>query len=101
MAPAPSYIPIEVVRARVREHPHDERTPSGLVSWTERVERERVNEEIRGRPQWNQVKPSRTVQLSMRDGDEEMSRQNRKECDQILRTEAGNLSVFSERMVCL
>ena len=32
-----------------------ERTPPGVVSWTERVERQRVNEEIRGRPKWNQV----------------------------------------------
>ena len=27
-------MPIEVVSVRVREHPHEERTPSGAVSWT-------------------------------------------------------------------
>ena len=34
MAPAPSYIPIEDVSVRVREHPHAERMPSGVVFWT-------------------------------------------------------------------
>ena len=34
VAPAPSHIPIEVVSVRVREHQHEERTPSGVVSWT-------------------------------------------------------------------
>ena len=34
VAPAPYHIPIEVVSVRVREHPHRERTPSGVVSWT-------------------------------------------------------------------
>ena len=27
-------MPIEVLSVRVREHPHEERTPSGVVSWT-------------------------------------------------------------------
>ena len=39
MAPAPCHMPIEVLSARVREHPHEERTPSGVVSWTERIDR--------------------------------------------------------------
>ena len=52
-------MPVELVSLRVRKHPHEERTPSGVVSWTERVKR--VNERVRGRPkadqraQWNQV----------------------------------------------
>ena len=33
MAPAPCHMPIEVVCVRVREHPHEERTPSGVVPW--------------------------------------------------------------------
>ena len=41
VAPAPYYMPIEVVSVRVREHGHEERTPSGVVSCTERVEGER------------------------------------------------------------
>ena len=40
VAPAPCHMPIELVSVRVREHPHEERTPSGVVSWTEWVERE-------------------------------------------------------------
>jgi hypothetical protein len=74
----------------VRAHPHEERRPSGVLSWTERVARERVNEEIRGRPKWN----FGNVKMSMRDRDEEMMRQNRKECDQIFRIEARILSLF-------
>ena len=38
VAPAPYHMPIEVVSIRVREHPHEERGPSGVVSWTERRE---------------------------------------------------------------
>ena len=34
VAPASYHMPIEVVSARVREHQHEERTPSGVVSWT-------------------------------------------------------------------
>ena len=34
MAPAAYHIPIEVVSVRVREHPHEERTPSGVLFWT-------------------------------------------------------------------
>ena len=33
VAPAPSYIPIEIVCVRLREHPHRERIPSGVVFW--------------------------------------------------------------------
>ena len=54
VTPAAYHMPIEEVCVRVREHHHQERTPSGDVSWTEWVER--VNEEIRGRPKWNQPK---------------------------------------------
>ena len=36
LAPAPCHMPVEVVRVRVREHPHEERTPSAFVSWTDR-----------------------------------------------------------------
>ena len=36
VTPAPCHMPIEVVSVRVREHPHEERTPSGVVSWTDR-----------------------------------------------------------------
>ena len=34
VAPAPYHMPIEVVSVTVREHPYEERTPSGVVSWT-------------------------------------------------------------------
>ena len=34
VTPAPCHMPIEVVSVRVREHPHEERTPSAVVSWT-------------------------------------------------------------------
>ena len=67
---------------------------------------QRENERIRGRPKVD-VKPSgtkwifRTVQLSMRGRDEDMSRQNRKERDQIFTTETPILSVFLERMISL
>ena len=40
VAPTPCHMPIEVMSVRVREHQHQERTPSGVVSRTERVERE-------------------------------------------------------------
>ena len=40
LAPASYHMPIEVLSVRVREHPHDEWTPSGVVSWKERVQRE-------------------------------------------------------------
>ena len=36
VAPALCHMPIEVVSVRVREHPHEERTPSGVVYWTDR-----------------------------------------------------------------
>ena len=36
VAPALCHMPIEVVSVRVKEHPHEERTPSGVVPWTER-----------------------------------------------------------------
>ena len=58
-------------------------------------ERESMNEEIRGRPQWNQV------ELCNWAWETEMSRQNRKECDQISRTEVRILSVLRERRICL
>ena len=38
MAPAPCHMPIEVVSVRVREHAHEEKAPSGVVSWTEQRE---------------------------------------------------------------
>ena len=38
VAPAPSYIPIEVVSVRVTEYQHLEGTPYGVVLWTERRE---------------------------------------------------------------
>ena len=96
------HMPIELVSVRGREHPHVERTPTGVVSWTERVEGEKVNEEILGRPKgtvelWNCA----NIKLRIRNRDEEMSKQNRKECDQIFRTEARIQSVFWERMICL
>ena len=34
VAPAPCHMPIEVLSVRVRGHPHEERTPSGVVFWT-------------------------------------------------------------------
>ena len=63
VAPAPSNIPIEVVSVRVRERTHEERTPSGVVFWTERVKRE---SEWRNEKE-AEVESSGTVQLSMRD----------------------------------
>ena len=55
VAPAPSYIPIVVVSVRVREHQHEERTSSGVVSstaagkvsWSARIKEFR---EAEGRP---------------------------------------------------
>ena len=41
VAPALCHLPVEVVGVRVKEHPHQERTLQGVVSWTERVERDR------------------------------------------------------------
>ena len=98
VAPAPYHMPIEVVSLRVREHQHQERTAAGVVSWTERVERESVNEEIRGRSQWNQV------ELCNWAWETEVKRwadKKGKECDQIFTTEARILSVFWETMICL
>ena len=40
VAPAPSHMPIEVASVRVREHPHEERTPSEVVSWTAAADRD-------------------------------------------------------------
>ena len=40
MAPAPYHMPIEVVSVRLREHPHEEKTRSGVVLWTELIEKE-------------------------------------------------------------
>ena len=50
-------MPFEIVTVRVREHPHAERTPCGVVSWTEQIGR-----------------------------DGEINRQYSKESEQILRT---------------
>ena len=86
VAPASCHMPAEGVSVSVREHRHDERTPEGVVSWTELVGTECMKKFGGGR--------SGTVQLSMRDRDEEMSRQNRKECNQLFRTEARIVSVF-------
>ena len=47
MAPALSYLPIEVESVRVREHPHEERTPSEVVYWTA-AGKVRRNERIKG-----------------------------------------------------
>ena len=44
VAPAPYHMPIEVVSVRVGEHQHEERTPSGVVSWTVE-ERQRCTDE--------------------------------------------------------
>ena len=95
VTPAPYHMPIEVVSVKVREHPHQERTPQGVV-----FDKMRKESEWRY-PREAAVEPSVTMQLSMRDRDEEMSRQNRKECDQIFRTEARILSIFWKRMICL
>ena len=49
-------MPIDVVSVRVREHPHEERTPSAVVSWTaasivRRHERmKEFSKEAEGRP---------------------------------------------------
>ena len=40
VAPTLCHMPIAAVSVRVREHPQEERPPSGVVSWTECVERE-------------------------------------------------------------
>ena len=98
VTPAHYHMPIEVVSVRVREHQHEERTPSEVVSWTERVKR--VNERVRGRPKADQKAQWSEVELCMRRRDEDMRRQNRKECEQTFTTEALILSVFWERMVC-
>ena len=36
VAPALCHMPVEVVSVRGSEHPHEERTPSEVVSWTDR-----------------------------------------------------------------
>ena len=68
------------------------------------LETERENEAIfQGgrRPTKGLSGTEETEQLCRRDRDKYMSRQNRKECDQISRTEARVLTVFWERMICL
>ena len=44
VAPTPYHIPLEGVSVTVREHQHQERTPSGVVSWTVE-ERQRCKDE--------------------------------------------------------
>ena len=66
----------------------------------DKMHRERVNDEIRGRPradqrsQWHQVEPSGTLELCNWAWVTEVSRRNRKERDQIFTTEARILLVF-------
>ena len=38
VTPALCHMPMEVVSVRGKEHQHEERTPSGVVSWRERRE---------------------------------------------------------------
>ena len=97
VASVPYNMPIEVVSVRVREHPHEERTPSGVVSWTEQVEWERKKKFKGGRCgiKWNFG--TEHERQTLRDGEKTKG----KECDQIFRTEARILSVFWERMICL
>ena len=97
VTPALCHMPFEVVSVRGREHQHWERMPSGVVSWTERVEKESKWKNSREA----EVEPSRTLEPCMRDRDEKMSRQNAKECEQVVTTEARILSVVWERMICL
>jgi hypothetical protein len=75
-----------------------ENATNSCVLWIQRVAR--VNVRIRGKPKGT-VESSGTVQLSMRYRDEEISRQNRKECDQTFGTEARIVSIFWKSMICL
>ena len=64
---------------REREYQHQERTPSGVVSWTERVESEWMKKFERGpRPTKGRSRTKskfRTMQLSMRDRDEQIKQE--------------------------
>lgn len=62
-------------------------TAAGKVRQNERMK------EAEGRPK-GAVESSETAELSMRDSDEKTSRLNRKEFDQIFRTEAQILSML-------
>ena len=97
VAPALCHMPIEVVSVRVWAPALAENATRSRVM--DRAGRESESE-------WRnlgeaEVKPSGTVQVSVRGRDEKMSRQNRNECDQIFRTEARTVSIFWERMICL
>ena len=91
VTPAVCPMPIEVVSVRVRAPALRENAFWSCV--LDRAGRE--NEEIRGRPMWNQVELCVTVK------DEETRRRNMRKCDQIFTTEAWILLVFWERMICL
>ena len=85
------------VWVRVRENQHRERTPSGVVSWTERVEREsewRNSRETEGRPK-------DAVERWKRDSDAQMNRQNTQESSQMMRTERSIRSLREGRMIIL
>ena len=94
VAPAPYHMPIEVVSVRVREHQHEEGTPSGVVFWIAAgiVRRNERTTEFEGgrRP---------TKGCSATKG--EMNRQISIESEQMMRTESSTRSVDNERMIIL
>ena len=52
VAPAPYHLPIEVMSVRVREHQHEERTPSGVVSWTVEEKQRCPDQQTKYRRAW-------------------------------------------------
>ena len=56
VAPAAYHMPIEVVSVRVREHQHQERTPSGVVSETVEQRQECTGEISKSLSQWSLMK---------------------------------------------
>ncbi len=87
------------------EHPHEERTPSGVVSWTA-TERDtavivRQNERMKTFSGEAEGRPKGAVKLWRKDRDTQMIRQNIQESSQMLRTARSIRSVGKGRMILL
>ena len=105
IAPAPSYIPIEVVSVRIREHQHLERTPSGVVFWTA-AGRDAVvtlswNERMKVFSTEAEGGPKGAVELWRRDRGAQMISQNIQDSEQIIITEGQIMSSSKERRILL
>ena len=109
LAPALSHMPIEVVSVQREESTSIKWENATRIcvldrtgrerEWMKKFEEGRKPTKGRSETKLNQVElwNCAAVKLTMRDRDEEMSRQNGKECDQIFRTEARILSIFWEK----